>query len=182
MGGRGGEAKSWHNCFFCFFGFFGFFGKLEFWKIGILEIAFGGGGGLGVLSTSKEIENFNISQEMNKFKIPIFQNSKFPKKPKKPKKHKKTILHRPWGEEGVRQSPGTIVFFFVSLVFWKIGILEIAFGGGGGLRQNSILSVAQKSIETQYKYIETKYKQNETMQKRAAQSAPFCFFAGQCSS
>ena len=41
---------------------------------------------------------------------------------------------------------------FGKLEFWKIGILEIAFGGGGGLRQNSILSVAQKSIETQYKY------------------------------
>ena len=81
MGGRGGEAKSWHNWFFCFFGFFGFFGKLEFWKIGILE-------------------NWN----------------------------------------------------FGKLEFWKIGILEITFGGGGGLRQNSILSVAQKSIETQYKY------------------------------
>ena len=32
MGGRGGEAKSWHNCFFCFFWFLCFF-----WKIGILE-------------------------------------------------------------------------------------------------------------------------------------------------
>ena len=60
----------------------------------------------------------------------------------------------------MRQSPGTIVFFvffgffgfFGKLEFWKIGILEITFGGGGGLRQNSILSVAQKSIETQYKY------------------------------
>ena len=57
MGGRGGEAKSWHNWFFWFFWFLWFFwkigilenwnfGKLEFWKIGILEIAFGGGGGL----------------------------------------------------------------------------------------------------------------------------------------
>ena len=72
---------------------------------------------------------FKTSQEIKKSKIPIFQNSNFPKKTKKP------ILHRPWGEEGVRQSPGTIVFFvfFGKLEFWKIGILEIAFGGGGGV-------------------------------------------------
>ena len=44
------------------------------------------------------------------------------------------------------------VFGFIFFEFWKIGILEIAFGGGGGLRQNRILSVAQKSMETQYKY------------------------------
>ena len=71
MGGRGGEAKSWHNWFFWFF---------------LVSLVF--------------LENWN----------------------------------------------------FGKLEFWKIGILEIAFGGGGGLRQNSILSVAQKSIETQYKY------------------------------
>ena len=70
MGGRGGEAKSWHNCFFCFFWFLWFF-----WKIGILE-------------------NWN----------------------------------------------------FGKLEFWKLPL------GEGGLRQNRILSVAQKSIETQYKY------------------------------
>ena len=83
MGGRGGEAKSWHNWFFCFFWFLWFF-----WKIGILE-------------------NWN----------------------------------------------------FGKLEFWKIGILENwNFGnclwGRGGLRQNSILSVAQKSIETQYTVLE----------------------------
>ena len=76
-----------------------------------------------VLSTSKEIENL---KHPRKSKNPKFQ---FSKKTKETKKNKKTILHRPWGEEGVRQSPGTIVFlvFLVSLVFWKIGILEIAF-------------------------------------------------------
>ena len=60
-------------------------------------------------------------------KIPIFQNSNFPKKPKKPKKNKKSILHRPWGEEGVRQSPGTIVllvFFFGFLENWNFGKLK----------------------------------------------------------
>ena len=45
------------------------------------------------------------------------------------------------------------IWNFGKLEFWKIGILEIALGGGGGLKQNRILSVAQKSIETQYKYI-----------------------------
>ena len=90
-----------------------------------------------VLSTSKEIENL---KHPRKSKNPKFQFSKIPifqKKTKKPKKPKKTILHRPWGEEGVRQSPGTIGFFvflvslgflenwnFGKLEFWKIGILE----------------------------------------------------------
>ena len=43
MGGRGGEAKSWHNCFFCFFLVSLFFlenwnfGKLEFWKLPLGE-------------------------------------------------------------------------------------------------------------------------------------------------
>ena len=127
---------------------------------------------------------FKTSQEIKKSKIPIFQNSNFPKfqfskKTKETKKtKKKTILHRPWGEEGVRQSPGTIGFFvffgffgfFGKLEFWKIGILENwNFGnclwGRGGLRQNSILSVAQKSIETQYKYrnkIQTKWNNAKT--------------------
>ena len=78
-----------------------------------------------VLFTSKELK---ILKHPRKSKNPKFQFSK---------KNKKTILHRPWGEEGVRQSPGTIVFFgffgfFGKLEFWKIGILEIAFGGGGG--------------------------------------------------
>ena len=89
-----------------------------------------------VLSTSKEIENL---KHPRKSKNPKFQFSKIPIFQKKPKKPKKPILHRPWGEEGVRQSPGTIGFcgffgffgFFGKLEFWKIGILEIAFGGGG---------------------------------------------------
>ena len=34
---------------------------------------------MGVLSTSKEIESFKIPQEIKKSKIPIFQNSNFPK-------------------------------------------------------------------------------------------------------
>ena len=78
---------------------------------------------MGVLSTSKEIESFKIPQEIKKSKIPIFQNSNFPKfkfSKKNQRNQKKTILHRPGGEEGVRQSPGTI---------------------------GSILSVAPKSIE-----------------------------------
>ena len=37
MGGRGGEAKSWHNWFFLVFLENWNFGKLEFWKIGILD-------------------------------------------------------------------------------------------------------------------------------------------------
>ena len=109
-----------------------------------------------VLSTSKEIENL---KHPRKSKNPKFQFSKIPifqKKQRNQKNQKKTILHRPWGEEGVRQSPGTIGFFvffgffgffgklefwkigilenwnFGKLEFWKIGILEIAFGGGGG--------------------------------------------------
>ena len=39
-----------------------------------------------VLSIAKEIENFKISQEIKKSKIPIFQNFKFQKKIKETKK------------------------------------------------------------------------------------------------
>ena len=131
--------------------------------------------------TSKEIETAKTIPGHHK--NPKFQNSNFPKfqfskKPKKTKKNNcaRTLPHPlfpPWSVQNC-----FFGFFWFLCFFWKIGILENwNFGnclwGRGGLRQNRILSVAQKSIETQYKYIETKYKQNETMQKRAAQSAPF---------
>ena len=88
-----------------------------------------------VLSTSKEIENL---KHPRKSKNPKFQFSKIPifqKNQRNQKTQKKTILHRPWGEEGVRQSPGTIVFFvflgffvfFGKLEFWKLPL-----GEGGG--------------------------------------------------
>ena len=60
---------------------------------------------MGVLYTSKEIENLKYPRTSK------IQNSNLPKIPKKKQKKKTTILHRPWGEEGVRQSPGTIVLF-----------------------------------------------------------------------
>ena len=60
-------------------------------------------------------------------KIPIFQNSNFPKKPKKPKKNKKTNCARtlphplfpPWSVQNC-----FFCFFWFLWFFWKIGILE----------------------------------------------------------
>ena len=119
-----------------------------------------------VLSTSKEIENL---KHPRKSKNPKFQFSKIPifqKNQRNQKNQKKQFCTDHGGKRGSGKVLAQLVFlffffgFFVflenwnfgKLEFWKIGILEIAVGGGGGLRQNSILSVAQKSIETQYKY------------------------------
>ena len=95
---------------------------------------------MGVLSTSKEIENFKISQEINRFKIPIFQSSNFPKKPKKPKKQKKQFCTEYGGKRGEAKSWHNCFFFvfLVSLVFlenWNFGKLEfwkLPLGEGGG--------------------------------------------------
>ena len=115
-----------------------------------------------VLSTSKEIENL---KHPRKSKNPKLQFSKKTKETKKTKKNQFCTDHG--GRGGEAKSWHNWFFWFLwffwkigilenwnfgKLEFWKIGILEIAFGGGGRLRQNSILSVAQKSIETQYKY------------------------------
>ena len=113
-----------------------------------------------VLSTSKEIENL---KHPRKSKNPKFQFSKKTKETKKTKKKQFCTDHGGKRGSGKVLAQLFFLFFLVSLFFfenwnfgklefWKIGILEIAVGGGGGLRQNSILSVAQKSIETQYKY------------------------------
>ena len=111
---------------------------------------------MGVLSTSKEIENFKISQDIKNpifqfSKIPIFQNSKKNKRTKK-----NNSAQTMGGRGGEAKSWHNCVFCFLCFLFF-FGILENwNFGnclwGRGGLRQNRILSVARKSIETQYKY------------------------------
>ena len=101
---------------------------------------------MGVLSTSQKIENFNISQVLKKFKIPIFQNSK-QQKQKNQKKQKNNSAQTMGGRGGEAKSWHNCFFkYFGKLKFWKLPL------GRGGLRQNRILSVAQKSVETQYKY------------------------------
>ena len=112
--------------FLCFFGFFGFFGNLEFWKIGILN-----------LFISWDMLKFSISLEVDNTpnpppppkaisKIPIFQNSNFPKKPKKPKKQKKQLCQ----DFASPPLPPIFcaelffLFFWFLWFFWKIGTLE----------------------------------------------------------
>ena len=72
---------------------------------------------MGVLSTSKEIENFKISQEIKKSKIPIFQKKK-PKKPKK-KNQKNNSAQTMGGRGGEAKSWHNwfFCFFLVPLVF-----------------------------------------------------------------
>ena len=109
---------------------------------------------MGVLSTSKEIEHFKISQDI---KNPIFQFSKFqfskiPKKQKNQKNKKTNSAQTMGGRGGEAKSWHNCFFFLFFLFFFENWNFGNCLGGRGGLRQNRILSVAQKSIETQYKY------------------------------
>ena len=85
-----------------------------------------------VLSTSKEIENLKHPRKSKnpKFqfsKIPIFQNSNFPKKTKETKKNKKNNSAQTMGGRGGEAKSWhncVFCFFWFLWFFLKIGILE----------------------------------------------------------
>ena len=124
------------------------------------------------MSLPRKLKQLKIYQDITKIQnsnFPKFQFSKIPIFQKKQKKQ----LCQDFASPPLPPMVCAELFFLFFLVFlfflenwnfgklefWKIGILEnwnfgnCIWGREGGLKQNRILSVAQKSIETQYKYI-----------------------------